>query len=515
MKVIEKAFKIIFGRTTMALIALFVQIFVLYISYKFYEEYIGYIFTGFVVLSAVIVIYIINDKQNPAFKLAWIIPVLVFPFFGVVMYIFVKVQQAPKRINRKIKKLEQEMDPDLKQDDDILEGIEKSSKRIYNLAKYMNNTCGFPVYSNTRIEYFPIGEAKFKRLIEELKKAERYIFMEYFIIEKSKMWSTILAILEEKVKEGVEVRIMYDGMCSITMLPWSFPDKLAEKGIKCKIFSPIVPIISTCQNNRDHRKIVVIDGKVAFTGGINIGDEYINEYDKYGHWKDTSIMLKGDSVKTFVIMFLQMWNLDEKKLEDYTKYIVKKGDEFNQEEQNSYVIPYGENPYDEYNIAEQVYLDIINTAKKYVHIMTPYLILDNEMITALKYAAKRGVDTAIIMPHIPDKIYTYLLARTYYKELIEAGVKIYEYIPGFVHAKVFISDDEEAVVGTINMDFRSLYLNFECAVYMYKNEVIKDIEEDFKITLEDCHLITLEDQKKYNVFKKIAGKVLRLFAPLM
>ena len=512
MKFIKKIFKVIFGRTTIALIALCFQLAILYVSYKFYQEYIGYIFTGFVVLSACIVIYIINAKQNPAFKLAWIIPVLVFPFFGVVMYLFVKMQQAPKRINKKIKKISDEMDKNLEQNESILAELKNENCDVHNLAYYMHNAGNFPVYKNTDIEYFPVGEVKFKKLIEELKKAEKYIFMEYFIIEKSKMWNIILEILEEKVKQGVEVRVMYDGMCSIAMLPWSFPETLKKKGINCKIFSPIVPALSTCQNNRDHRKIVVIDGKVAFTGGVNIGDEYINEYDKYGHWKDTSIMLKGDAVKSFVLMFLQMWNIDEKTLKDYEKYI---NTEENLTKNSSYVIPYSDNPYDEDNIGEQVYMDIINTAKKYVHIMTPYLILDNEMIMALKYAAKRGVDTVIIMPHVPDKIYAYLLARTYYEELLEAGVKIYEYTPGFVHAKVFISDDDEAVVGTINLDFRSLYLNFECAAYMYRNSAINYIEKDFERTLEECENITLENHKKYSVFKKIIGRVLRLFAPLM
>jgi len=512
-KIIEKFFKFIFGRVLIALIALFIQIAIFYISYKFYEEYIGYIFTAFSLLSAAIVIYILNNKQNPAFKIAWIIPVLIFPFFGVTMYLFLKVQQTPKRINKKIKIIEEDMKPHLKQNENILNDLDIESRRIYNLARYMNNTGNFPVYKNTDIEYFPVGESKFNRLVEELKKAEKYIFMEYYIIAKSKMWNTILEILEQKVKDGVEVRVMYDGMCSIKMLPWNFPEKLQEKGIKCKVFSPLFPVISTYQNNRDHRKIVVIDGRVAFTGGINIGDEYINEYERFGHWKDTSIMLKGDSVKTFIILFLQMWNLDEKKLEDYTKYINTDTNEVTDD--TSFVIPYGENPYDEYNIAEQVYMDIINTAKRYVHIMTPYLILDNEMITCLKYAAKRGVETVIIMPHIPDKMYAYLLARTYYEELLEAGVKIYEYTPGFVHAKVVVTDDEEAVVGTINMDYRSLYLNFECAAYIYKNKVIKDIEEDFILTLEECQEITLDDQKKYSIFKKIIGQVLRLFAPLM
>jgi len=515
LRIIEKFFKFIFGRTTIALIALFLQLTILYVSYKFYEQYIGYIFIGFILISAGVVVYIINAKQNPAFKLAWIIPVLVFPFFGVIMYIFLKAQQTPNRIQKRITKLEEEAKPLLIQDENILNEIKEKSHRIYNLAKYMENTGDFLIYKNTDVTYFPIGEAKFEALIEELKKAKKYIFMEYYIIAKSKMWNKILEILEEKVNNGVEVRVMYDGMCSISMLPWDFSEKLNEKGIKCKVFSPIYPVISTIQNNRDHRKIVVIDGKVAFTGGINIGDEYINEYERFGHWKDTSIMLKGEAVKSFIIMFLQMWNIDEKKKDDYTKYIDAKHDEAVNHDNNSYVIPYSDNPYDEDNVAEQVYLDILNTAKKYVHIMTPYLILDNEIMMALKYAAKRGVEVNIIMPHIPDKQYAYLLARTYYGELLEAGVKIYEYTPGFVHAKVFVSDDEEAVVGTINLDFRSLYLNFECAAYMYNCKEISKIEEDYQNTLLECQEITIESNKKYSLLKKIIGRVLRLFAPLM
>lgn len=515
MKILQKFFKVIFGRTMIALIALFFQIAVLYVSYKFYEQYIGYIFVGFILVSAAVVIYIINAKQNPAFKLAWIIPVLVFPFFGVTMYIFLKSQQTPKRIQKRIAKLEQEAKPLLIQDENILNEVKEKSHRVYNLAKYMENTGDFLIYKNTDVEYFPIGESKFKSLVEELKKANKYIFMEYYIIAKSKMWNTILDILEQKVKEGVEVRVMYDGMCSLSMLPFGFDDKLNEKGIKCKVFSPIYPVISTTQNNRDHRKIVVIDGKVAFTGGINIGDEYINEYERFGHWKDTSIMLKGEAVKSFVIMFLQMWNLDEKEREDYTKYINNEKDNFKANDSDSYVIPYSDNPYDNDNVAEQVYLDILNTAKKYVHIMTPYLILDNEIMMALKYAAKRGVEVIITMPHIPDKKYAYLLAKTYYRELLEAGVKIYEYTPGFVHAKVFVSDDEEAVVGTINLDFRSLYLNFECAAYMFESKVIKDIEQDYQNTLQECQEITIESHNKYSLFKKIIGRILRLFAPLM
>jgi cardiolipin synthase len=267
------------------------------------------------------------------------------------------------------------------------------------------------------------------------------------------MWDSILELLAGKAAEGVEVRVMYDGTCAITSLPFSYPKKLEAMGIRCKMFSPVRPMLSTVQNNRDHRKILVIDGKVGFTGGINLADEYVNRRERFGHWKDTAVMLRGEAVQSLTLMFLEMWNLDEKTPENWVKYC-----SFREAPAaaGGYVIPYCDSPLDNEMVGEFVYLDILNTAKRYVHMMTPYLILDNETITALCYAAKRGVETIIIMPHIPDKWYAYLLARTYYEELIRAGVQIYEYTPGFIHAKQFTSDDEKAVVGTINLDYRSL-----------------------------------------------------------
>ncbi len=330
------------------------------------------------------------------------------------------------------------------------------------------------------------------------------------------MWDAVLDILQEKVAEGVEVRVMYDGMCSLTLLPYHYPQELEKLGIRCKMFSPVRPALSTYQNNRDHRKITVIDGHTAFTGGINIADEYINRRERFGHWKDTAIMLKGEAVNSFLMMFLQMWNITEWHPEDYGKY-QKSPDYVYPEHLNmdGYVMPYGDSPLDDETVGQHVYMDILNEARHYVHIMTPYLILDSDMITALTFAAKRGIETVIIMPHIPDKIYAYLLARSYYEELLLAGVKIYEYTPGFVHAKVFSSDDEKAVVGSINLDYRSLYLHFECAAYLYRNQAVHDVEQDFQRTLEQCQEITVENCRQYPLMKKLAGKVLRLFAPLM
>ena len=337
--------------------------------------------------------------------------------------------------------------------------------------------------------------------------------MEYFIIERGIMWDTILDLLEKKAKEGVEIRVMYDGMCAISKLPYDYPKEVQKRGIQCKMAIPIKPFLSTVQNNRDHRKICVIDGRVGFTGGVNLGDEYINKIERFGHWKDTAIMLEGDAVQSLTMMFLEMWNVDERRPEQYEKYLTSKVPGFYKE--RGYVLPYADSPFDNENVGEEVYFHILNHSKQYVHIMTPYLILDNEMITTLTRTAKSGIEVIIIMPHIPDKWYAFVLAKTYYKELLKAGVQIYEYTPGFVHAKVFISDDDTATVGTINLDYRSLYLHFECGVMIYNNVVVDKIEEDFQETLGKCQKITLQDVKDRSAMTKIAGEVLKLFAPLM
>ena len=326
------------------------------------------------------------------------------------------------------------------------------------------------------------------------------------------MWNSILEILKRNVKEGVDVRFMYDGMCSILLLPYSYPKKLRAMGIKAKMFAPIRPLMSTSQNNRDHRKILVIDGRVAYTGGVNLADEYINEKMKFGHWKDTAIKVEGDAVKSFTIMFLQMWNSSEWGQEDYARYI--RSDWKVDGSSHGFVIPYGDGPTTPENVAETVYLDIIHHAVRYVHIMTPYFIVDNAMLDALQYAARRGVDVRIIIPHIPDKKPIFAMSRTYYPDLLAAGIKVYEYTPGFIHAKVFVSDDETAVVGTVNMDYRSLYHHFECAAYLYRNEAVADVEKDFQETLEQCMEVDMRYYKRINILNRLMGRVLRLVGPL-
>lgn len=468
------------------------------------------------ILSLIAIVCVINENTNPYYKLAWIVPIMLIPIFGTIMYVFVRLQLGTRIMNRRIISLVEKTSVFIPQDENVLNKLGSVNESERNFAVYMKKYAGFPVWENTSAEYFPLGEDAFAAMVRELEKAEKFIFMEYFIVERGEMWDTILEILERKAGEGIDVRFMYDGMSSLVLVPYSYPKKLMARGVKCKVFSPIRPVLSTTQNNRDHRKILVIDGHTAFTGGINLADEYINKCERFGHWKDTAVMIKGDAAASFTIMFLQNWNITEQNEDDYESFIrsmpVTDGEGLSPV---GFVIPYGDSPLDNEPVGKNVYLDILNRAEKYVHIMTPYLILDNEMIQALTYAAKRGVDVVIIMPHIPDKAYAYILARSYYAELISAGVKIYEYTPGFVHAKVFVSDDTRAVVGSINLDYRSLFLHFECACYFYRSPMIEDVEDDFLQTMKKCWQITLDDCRRYNVFKKLAGRVLRVFAPLM
>lgn len=510
----KRVFHIIYGRTFIIIFLLAIQIYILISAFNWLSKGYAYIYTIFNIITTILVIYIMNKKGNPYFKLAWMIPILVFPIFGALFYMFVEFQIGGKLINNRLSEVIDETQKFLSQDENVINELKREDMQVANLARYMISIGKYPIYNNTVVKYFPLGEDKFKDMIIELEKAKKFIFMEYFIIEKGFMWNSILEILERKVKEGVEVRVMYDGMCSLSLLPYNYPKKLIDKGIKCKMFSPVKPALSTSQNNRDHRKILVIDGKVAFNGGINIGDEYINRYERFGHWKDVAVKLSGNAVKSFTLMFLQMWDIDEKSHDDFYKYIYV-DNESEKNKADGYIMPYGDSPLDSENAGESVYLDILNTAKKYVHIMAPYLIIDNEMMTALTYAAKRGIDIKIILPSKPDKLSAFMLAKTYYSELLQAGVRIYEYTPGFVHAKLFSSDDEKVVVGTINLDFRSLYLHFECATFIYKNKVIKSIEEDFIKTLNKCKEITIKEYKDINVIFKICGRALKLIAPLM
>ncbi|MGN0160049.1 MAG: cardiolipin synthase [Lachnospiraceae bacterium] len=530
--------KVVYGRTITYILLLVLQLVILYLSVLRYHQS-SIFFGSSALVSIIVVLIILNEEINPMYKLAWIIPVMALPVVGTFTYLWIRFQPTLMFMRRNHKRLDGELagylnlsgdfSEELKDTDDGGEYLKSQESQadfsaldrdLKSTASFLYNTMHYPVYKNEATQYFPVGEKVFRKILKELGKAEKYIFIEYFIIENGVMWDAIMEVLKVKAAQGVEVRVMYDGTCNFKLLPYSYPRTLEKLGIQCRIFSPIIPILSVHQNNRDHRKILVIDGKVAFTGGVNFADEYINEIDRFGHWKDTAVLVRGEAVRTFTSLFLEMWNLGEKNVtEDFGKYLLPQSTEEEKPSANSkakgYVIPYGDSPLDKENTGEQVYFDIINQAERYVYIMTPYLILDNEMLTVLKAAAKRGVDVRIVMPHIPDKKYAFYLARSFYPELIGAGVKMYEYIPGFVHAKVFLSDDKKAVVGTINLDYRSLYLHFECGLYMYETEAVEDIREDFDNTFEKCMQFTMEKYKEINVIKRGIGRIFRLFAPLM
>lgn len=504
--------KSIFSRFGLIVFLFLLQIVLMIFGFFVFEEKMPTIYSAISLLSVFMLLFLINSNMDPGSKITWLLIITTFPVFGGLLYAYVKSDIGHRVLKDRIYSINESTANLITQNEDVLSELEKSNPNGASMARYVHSKGCHPMYRCQDIVYFPSGEAKFSKVLEELEKAQKYIFLEYFIIAEGKMWGQILDILKRKAREGVDVRLMYDGTCEFSTLPHSYPKQMKNYGIKCKPFAPITPFLSTHYNYRDHRKILVIDGEVAFTGGINFADEYINEKQKYGHWKDTAIMLKGECAMSFTLMFLKMWNLDEKH-KDFG--LIKDPPKLCNCKENGFVLPYSDCPLDGDKVGERVYVDILNRATKYVNIMTPYLILDAVTENALKYAAERGVKVCIILPGIPDKKVPFALAKSHYKSLIDSGVEIYEYSPGFVHAKVFVCDDSEAVVGTINLDYRSLYHHFECGAYIYHADCINDIEEDYKSTLQKCTKVTKETIKKEKIGYKIAGFLLKSFAPLL
>ncbi len=462
-------------------------------------------------LSLLVVIYIINGRSKPEVKLAWIVPILVFPILGGVLFL-ISGGKGPKR--KLARTIAQQHDRFVRLLPDSQMALEQLKEpELIGQSRYLVRQ-DFPLYTGTRSEYYPIGEEGFAVLIEELEKAEKFIFMEYFIIQPGQMWDTILEILVRKAKQGVDVRVLYDDVGSVGKVPYRYWRKLESMGLQAATFNPFIPFYSTVMNNRDHRKITVIDGNVAFTGGINFADEYINVIERFGHWKDNVIKLTGDGVWGLTLLFLEQWNAVRSGNEDPEQYrpTVSVQD-------NGAVQPYGDTPLDEEYLGENVYLNIINNAKRYVYFMTPYLIIDSEIQTALCLAAKRGVDVRIITPGIPDKKMVWDLTRSYYPELLAAGVHIYEYTPGFLHSKVCVCDDALTVVGTINLDYRSLYLHFENACLFFGGNIVKQVKADFLDTQMRSGRIRMADVEKRTrartLIHEVYYAILRLIAPLL
>ena len=503
---------LVFSRFFIIALLIVLQV-VLYVSfYRWLKSFLPF-FSGIVLASTVAgVVYLFNCDMDSSAKLTWMFIIAIAPIPGVIFLWFTQTNLGNRLLTRRVDALIRQTRDAISQPEGVLEALEADGSGSDDLVKYLNRSGCFPAYANTEVTYFPTGEDKFAALIEALQAARKFIFMEYFIIEEGYMWGSILEVLVEKAAQGVDVRVMYDGMCEITVLPPDYCKLLQAKGIQARAYSPIQPIVSSHYNYRDHRKIAVIDGEVAFNGGVNLADEYINRVERFGHWKDTAVMLKGDAVRSFTLLFLQMWNIME-EAPKFEPWISEGG--CAAEHPSGYVVPYGTCPLNGQHVGEMVYMDILNRATDYVHIMTPYLILDGELETALMFAAERGVEVRLILPGIPDKPAAYALAKSHYRRLVASGVRIYEYTPGFVHAKVFVSDDVKAVVGTINLDYRSLYHHFECATYLYKSACIPDIERDFQETLAKCREVTDETIKNEKTSYKIVGSLMKFIAPLM
>lgn len=505
-----KIFKMIFNRIFVVGLALILQIVVLIAFMNhFYEAYVPYKVVQ-IILTIIVFLIIVSKTENPEFKIPWLVLVIAFPILGTPLYLMFASNRMPSKMKKGFRSIYDEVEK-LQIDANMDPKIKEISDEYFGDIQYIRNTSFLNPHLHCDTQYFKIGEAFFEDALLELKKAKHFIFLEYFIIDDGDMWNQIHSILLEKVTEGVDVRVMYDDFGSASKIPANFCKKLNAEGIKCCKINPFIPIISSIYNNRNHRKILVIDGKVGYTGGLNIADEYINLTHPYGKWKDNAIKLVGKAVNNLTIMFLQVYNATSKVSDDYMHFI-------NVEEENidnGIVFPYGDGPKPIYQdqVAENAYLNIINRANKYVYITTPYLICDYVLINALCTAAKRGVKVVLITPMIPDKKLIFMMTRSNYKPLMQAGVKIYQYAPGFIHAKTILSDDVVGMVGTINLDFRSLVHHFENGVWMYKTSALKDIKEDIEKTLEES---VLQDEKsiKSNVFTKIVVSIFKLFQVL-
>jgi len=461
------------------------------------------------VLSAVVLLHLIFHDGNPNHKIPWIIVLLLFPPAGLLIYLIFGRRYISKKQARLYQSVHDKQNDYLKQDEKIQNEIDEKYK---TQSKYIYNSSSSPIYNNTKVDYLNDGKIYFERLFEDIKRAKKFIFLEYFIFGEGKLLDELLEVLHTKSKEGLDVRVIYDDIGSIKVLPHNFDKKLQDMKIKCVKFNKYAPIVSVVYNNRDHRKIAVIDGNIAYTGGVNVADEYVNYIEKFGYWKDNGVRIEGEGVKNFTMMFLKTYDIFSQTKTNYQNYLPDK----THIKCNGYVQCFGDGPapiYENY-VGENVYLNIINQATKYVYITTPYLIVDYTLMTALETAAKRGVDVRIITPGIPDKKMVYLLTRDSYRSLIKAGVKIYEYEKGFIHSKTVIADDEVAVVGTINFDYRSLVHHFECGCYMVKTDCLKDIRQDFLNIQKESKVPNKKVYRSKRLIKRLFISLLKFFAPL-
>jgi len=511
---IKKFLSYAFHRTALVALLLLAQIAILVTVILRFSDYFVYFYLVCVAVSILAVLHIVNSRGDPGFKIAWIVPILLAPLFGGMVYLLCGGNRVGKKARRRMEDMDRHLARTLNADRKS-EQLAPFGRDAVNQSHYLEEYAHCPLYTNTYTRYFPLGDQVFEPFLAELRAAERYIFLEYFIIQPGKFWDAVLAILEEKAAQGVDVRVIYDDVGSLYTLPKDYDQVLEAKGIRCQVFNRFIPVLSVRLNNRDHRKICVIDGHTAFTGGFNLADEYINAVVRFGHWKDSGILLKGEGAWPMTVMFLTMWEYTSGEEEDLEKYRPQALPPEAAQAGGRWVQPYTDSPLDSEPVGETVYLNLISKAREYVYIMTPYLIISDSVNTALCSAAKSGVDVRILVPHIPDKKTVFEMTRAHYTPLLEAGVRIFEYTPGFLHSKSFAVDDRYATVGSVNLDYRSMFLHFEDGVWLCGDPTVLDVKEDFLATQAVSQEITLAEAQDHRFPRLLLRSVLRMFAPLM
>ena len=506
----KKQLRFLNGRLFYTILLLVLQGLLLYgfVSWVSFFQPVSFIFAAASILAA---FWLVSEEENPGYKILWMLIFWLLPFFGIILY-GVFGNRTPgvplyKRVRHSTYKGAFKR---MEQDPSVMRALQDADMSAARQAAFIVNATGLALHRGTQTGFFSPLTPLFKKMTGEFRSAKKYIFLEFFTIREGVMWNTILDILVKKAAEGLDIRVIYDDMGTIKTLPARYGRKLESLGIKCVIFNPMIPVLSVRHNNRNHRKVCIIDGRIGYTGGFNLSDEYINAEERFGHWVDSGIEVRGDAVENLLVPYIAMWNFlrgEQHLLEDYLpKEKVADDDGF--------VLPYTVDPYMEEDPAADIYIHMIARAKSYVYINTPYFIIDYAMEHALATAAMSGVDVRICFPGIPDKVLTHLLSLSYFPPLMEAGVKVYTYTKGFIHSKTFVSDDETAIVGSINLDYRSLFLHFEDAVWMYKSRAVLQMREDFLRRLPACGQLTPEDIQNMHWCKKLLCILLKPFAPL-
>jgi len=504
----RKLFSKIFNRATLTVLVVLVQLVWLCSRFFGWVQHQALFSVLFTLLSIGMALYIVRKDENPAYKISWIMLICLVPLLGGLLYLLFGNKRPSRRMRHL---LETTRDKHYASMVDNPAASRQLPPRLAATSNYVASYGPYPAWQNTASEYFASGEEMFPRMLQDMEKAERFLFVEYFIISRGSMWNEMFELMCRKAAAGVDVRVIFDDMGSAWDAPKNLTILLEKNHIRCLPFNPMVPVIAFAMNHRDHRKFLIVDGNIGYTGGINLADEYVNRKERFGYWKDTGVRLEGDAVWNMTVAYLNLWNAFRRTDESYEGF---RPTIRGQIPSDGVVQPYTDTPLDDEALAENVYLDIISQAQRYVYIFTPYLIIDNEMTTALCLAAKRGVDVRIVTPGIPDKPMVFRMTRSYYPPLLRAGVRIYEYTPGFLHAKSFISDDRVAVVGSINMDYRSLYLHFESGVLLMECSMLQKLKQDCLDTFAVSRRVSLSECKT-GFFGRLFDDLLRVLSPLL